>query len=116
MPGQVVDRRRLERLVGATARTLHVGPLNDCLFDRKSARCLALSGRESDRPIPTFCQPTQCANSRIDRHHLPAWREQQDAAVVWLQTKGLAGRQRESLEHSRDEAAAVITLIEGTTP
>ena len=116
-PGQVVDRRRLERLLAGTARTLHVGPLNDCLFDREKARCLTVSGQpDAPGPVPTFCQPGRCPNSRIDHHHLIAWREQQQAAVVWLGTKRLAPAQRECLEASRAEAACIISAVEESGP
>lgn len=115
-PGQLIERRRLERLLATTARTLHVGPLNDCLFDRNSARCLDVTGQpDRDSPVPAFCQPSHCPNSRIDHNHLPGWREQQKAAVVWLETKRLAVHQRASLESSRDEAALIITSVEGAS-
>ena len=116
LPGQLVDRRRLERLLATTARTLHVGPLSDCLFDRSKARCLTAAGRpDAEHPVPNLCQPNECPNSRIDDHHLPGWQDQKQAAIVWLETRRLAGHQRASLERSRDDAAAIISSVEGVS-
>ncbi|WP_246673880.1 hypothetical protein [Mesorhizobium sp. B2-7-3] len=53
LPGRIMDRKRLRTMLAHLGRTLHVGFLNDCLFD--AATALYLTGAvDSERTAPAL--------------------------------------------------------------
>lgn len=61
-PVTVIDDRRVERLLKATAATLHVGVGNYCWFtDPSKALCLKLADTpKADRPLIGMCDSARC--------------------------------------------------------
>lgn len=112
LPGLLADTRRVKAMLGHLARTLHVGILNDCFFERGTALCLGSAKDHTDMPRLSACAPDRCPNSCISQARPPppdrcaleeerARREADHLHAQHLQVRALL-----SLAESRRQAAA----------
>jgi integrase len=111
MPGMLADSKRVKAMLGHLARSLHVGILNDCFFERTSALCLATSKDPSDQPRLSACAPDRCPNSCIARSHLPAWEGAIARAEDVLGDKRLSKLQRDVIRQDRDRMRKLISPL-----
>lgn len=111
LPGIVADSKRVKAMLGHLARSLHVGILNDCFFERSTAICLATSKDPSDQPRLSACAPDRCPNSCIARSHLPAWQGAIARAEAVLGDKRLSKLQREVIRQDRDRMRKLINPL-----
>jgi hypothetical protein len=112
LPGQIVDQRRLKAMLSHLARTLHVGHLNDCFFDRTTALCLMDTIEEkTDGPILSRCAPDRCPNSCISERHLPAWNAAITETDALLQNKRLPPLQRAVLRRENERMRKLIAPL-----
>ncbi|AIT79768.1 MULTISPECIES: hypothetical protein [Novosphingobium] len=109
LPGIVADEKRVKAMLAHLARTLHVGVLNDCFFDRATALCLR-SANEGAAPRLSNCAPDRCPNSCITSRHVPAWQSAIDDAEAVLKSKRLSAAQRTAIRADRDRMKKVIAL------
>ena len=111
LPGIVADSKRVKAMLGHLARSLHVGILNDCFFERSSALCLAASKDLSDQPRLSACAPDRCPNSCIAKSHLPAWEGAIARAEAVLGDKRLSKLQRDVIRQDRDRMRKLISPL-----
>jgi integrase len=111
MSGMLADSKRVKAMLGHLARSLHVGILNDCFFERTSALCLATSKDPSDQPRLSACAPDRCPNSCIARSHLPAWEGAIARAEAVLGDKRLSKLQRHVIRQDRDRMRKLISPL-----
>ena len=111
LPGIVADSKRVKAMLGHLARSLHVGILNDCFFERSNALCLAASKSPSDQPRLSACAPDRCPNSCIARSHVPAWEGPIARAEAVLGDKRLSKLQREVIRQDRDRMRKLISPL-----
>ena len=74
LPTRIMDRKRLRTMLAHLGRTLHVGFLNDCLFEAATALCLT-EAPDSERSAPALsrCRPDRCPNACLTARHLEPW-------------------------------------------
>ena len=114
LPGQIVDQKRLKAMLGHLARTLHVGYLNDCFFERATALCLKDDKEEkTSGPILSRCAPDRCPNSCISQRHLPAWNAAITETDALLKEKRLSPLQRAVLRRENDRMRKLIGPLSG---
>ncbi len=111
LPGIVADEKRVKAMLAHLARTLHVGVLNDCFFDRATALCLRSSSDGNDLPRLSSCAPDRCPNSCISNRHAPAWQAAIDEAGERLKDKRLSPAQRAAIRADRDRMRALIAPL-----
>jgi hypothetical protein len=111
LPGILADSKRVKAMLGHLARSLHVGILNDCFFERSSALCLAALKEPSDQPRLSACAPDRCPNSCIGRSHLPAWEGAIARAEAVLGDKRLSKLQRDVIRQDRDRMRKLISPL-----
>lgn len=114
LPGIVADEKRVKAMLAHLARTLHVGVLNDCFFDRATALCLRPSEYRDVAPRLSSCAPDRCANSCITRHHVPAWQAAIDQADALLANKRLSRTQRAVIREDRDRMRRLLVPLTET--
>ncbi|PAL21817.1 hypothetical protein [Sphingopyxis sp. GW247-27LB] len=110
LPGIVADEKRVKAMLAHLARTLHVGVLNDCFFDRATALCLR-SSDEGAAPRLSNCAPDRCPNSCITSRHVPAWQAAIDDADAMLKNKRLSTAQRTAIREDRHRMRRVIAPL-----
>ncbi|MGE4302714.1 MAG: hypothetical protein AB7E24_01625 [Novosphingobium sp.] len=116
LPGIVADEKRVKAMLAHLARTLHVGVLNDCFFERATALCLRSSGTDDDVPRLSGCAPDRCPNSCIGDRHLPAWQTAIADADRQLKNKRLSHAQRSAIRRDRDRMWKLIAPLTQAQP
>mgnify|MGYP004449798449 CR=1 FL=1 len=111
LPGIVADEKRVKAMLAHLARTLHVGVLNDCFFDRATALCLQSSVFDDTAPRLSGCAPDRCPNSCIGEQHLPAWQAAIADAERHMQNKKLSRVQRTIIRKDRDRMHRLIAPL-----
>lgn len=109
-PGRVVDERRLHSMLKASARTLHIGTLNDCYYQPETALCRTPSGE--DRPLLNNCRPDRCGNSTITTRHRSGWEAARGDTERALAFVGLSDLQRTALRGHLNDVTKVIEGID----
>ncbi|MFJ7946274.1 hypothetical protein ACIQ6K_21875 [Streptomyces sp. NPDC096354] len=109
-PGRLVDERRLHAMLKASARTLHIGTLNDCYYQPETALCRAPSGE--DRPLLNSCRPDRCGNSTITTRHRNGWEAARGDTERALAFVGLSDLQRTALRGHLNDVTKVIEGID----
>nr|WTB12192.1 hypothetical protein OG546_49300 [Streptomyces antimycoticus] len=109
-PGMVVDERRLHAMLKASARTLHIGTLNDCYYQPETALCRTPRG--GDRPMLNSCRPDRCGNSTITARHRNGWEAALGDTERALAFVGLSDLQRTALREQLNEVTKVIEGID----
>ncbi|MER5891104.1 hypothetical protein ABT160_45450 [Streptomyces sp. NPDC001941] len=74
-PVTVIDDRRVERVLKAKARTLHIGIGNYCWFsDPGKALCPKLAGTpDADEPLMGMCDSARCPQATHHSQHRQIW-------------------------------------------
>jgi len=111
LPGVIADDKRVKAMLGHLARSLHVGVLNDCFFERASALCLGQSKGPNDQPLLSNCAPDRCPNSCIARRHLPAWQAALAHAEAMLGEKRLSKVQRDVIRQDLDRMRKLVAPL-----
>lgn len=116
LPGLLADAKRVKAMLSHLARTLHVGILNDCFFDRGTALCLGSVKKHEEMPRLSACAPDRCPNSCIGQAHLPAWQGAIARAEAILDGKRLSKLQRDVIRQDRDRMRKLIAPLVGVIP
>jgi hypothetical protein len=117
LPGRIVDRKRLRTMLAHLGRTLHVGFLNDCLFEAATALCLAASpDPERTAPALSRCSPDRCPNACLTARHLQPWRASIAEGEALLSNGRLTLLQRAAITQDNERKRRLIApLIDGGT-
>jgi len=114
-PVTVIDDRRVERLLKATAAALHVGVGNYCWFtDPSKALCLKLAGTpEADQPLIGMCDSARCPQATHHPEHRPVWAEHaQNINSVFLGNPRLSKPEQAGARAAFDRAQRVLAEID----
>lgn len=115
LPGRIMDRKRLRGMLAHLGRTLHVGFLNDCLFDAATALCLATSpDPERTAPALSRCSPDRCPNACLTARHLEPWRASIAEGEASLSDDRLSSLQRAAITQDNERKRRLIApLMDG---
>ena len=116
LPGLLADTKRVKAMLSHLARSLHVGVLNDCFFERGTALCLGSAKDPTDMPRLSACAPDRCPNSCIGQAHLPAWQGAIARAEAILRDKRLSKPQRDVIRQDRDRMRKLIAPLVEVAP
>jgi len=111
----VVDDRRIERLLKAKAKTLHVGPANYCWFtDPSKALCLKIAGTPTaDRPLMGMCDSARCPQATHHAQHRQVWADHAaNTKTVFLGNPRLSRPERQRAQDAYDRAMRIVTEID----
>ena len=114
-PVTVLDDRRVERLLKATAATLHLGVGNYCWFtDPSKALCLKLAGTpEADQPLIGMCDSARCPQATHQARHRPVWAERaQNINSVFLGNPRPSKPEQSRAQAAFDRAQRVLAEID----
>ncbi|MDG9696037.1 hypothetical protein QC281_39010, partial [Streptomyces sp. DH17] len=117
LPGRIVDRKRLRTMLAHLGRTLHVGFLNDCLFEAATALCLT-EAPDSERAAPALsrCSPDRCPNACLTARHLKPWQASIMEGEALLSDGRLTLLQRAAITQDNERKRRLIApLIDGGT-
>ena len=118
-PVPVIDDRRVERLLKATAATLHVGVGNYCWFtDPRKALCLKLAGTpDADQPLIGMCDSARCPQATHHAAHRPVWAEHaENINSVFLGNPRLSKPEQARARAAFDRAHRVLADIDAADP
>ncbi|WP_095084958.1 hypothetical protein [Mesorhizobium sophorae] len=115
LPGRMMDRKRLRTMLAHLGRTLHVGFLNDCLFEAATALCLTgVSDSERTAPALSRCSPDRCPNACLTVRHLGPWQTSIAEGEALLSDRRLSQLQRTAiLKDNERKRRLVAPLLEG---
>lgn len=115
LPGRIMDRSRLRTMLAHRGRTLHVGFLNDCLFDAATALCLTGSpDSEQTAPVLSRCSPDRCPNACRTARHREPWRASIAEGEGLLVDRRLSPLQHEAITRDNEQKRRLIApLIDG---
>lgn len=114
-PVTVVDDRRVEQLLKATAKSLHIGVANYCWFtDPAKALCLKLAGTpEAEEPLLGMCDSARCPQATHHSAHRPVWAEHaENTKTVFLGNPRLSKPERARAQAVLDRATRIIDQID----
>lgn len=114
-PTTVVDDRRVEVLLKATSKTLHVGTANYCWFtDPGKALCLTLAGTpDAEQPLIGMCDSARCSQATHHPEHRAAWAEHaENTKTVFLGNPRLSKPERSRAQAVFDRATRIIAEID----
>jgi hypothetical protein len=90
-------------------RTLHVGFLNDCLFDAATALCLAASAAtEPTASALSRCSPDRCPNACLTARHRQPWQASIAEGEALLADRRLSPLQRPAIVQDNDRKRRLI--------
>jgi hypothetical protein len=115
LPGRLLDRKRLRTMLAHLGRTLHVGFLNDCLFDAATALCLTETP-ETERTAPALsrCSPDRCPNACLTARHREPWQASIAEGEALLADRRLSPLQRTAILKDNERKRRLITpLLDG---
>ncbi len=118
-PVTVIDDRRVERLLKATAHSLHVGVGNYCWFtDPSKALCLKLAGTpDAGKPLIGMCDSARCPQATHHGAHRPVWAEHaQNINSVFLGNPRLSKPERTRAQAAFDRAERILSEIDTAHP
>jgi hypothetical protein len=115
LPGRIMDRKRLRAMLTHLGRTLHVGFLNDCLFDAATALCLTgVSDSERTAPALSRCGPDRCPNACLTARHLEPWQASIAEGDALLADRRLSPLQRTAILKDNERKRRLIApLMDG---
>ncbi len=115
LPGRIMERKRLRTMLAHLGRTLHVGFLNDCLFDAATALCLAGStDSEQTAPALSRCSPDRCPNACLTARHREPWLASIAEGEGLLADRRLSPLQREAITRDNERKRRLIApLVDG---
>lgn len=115
LPGRILDRKRLRTMVAHLGRTLHVGFLNDCLFDAATALCLT-GAPDAERTAPALsrCSPDRCPNACLTARHREPWQASIVEGEALLADRRLSPLQRTAILRDNERKCRLIApLMDG---
>lgn len=118
-PVTVIDDRRVERLLKATAASLHVGVGNYCWFtDPSKALCLKLAGTpDASEPLIGMCDSARCPQATHHAQHRPVWAEHAEHInTVFLGNPRLSKPEQVRARTAFDRAQRILTEIDTAHP
>ncbi len=114
-PVTVIDDRRVERVLKAKAKTLHLGIGNYCWFsDPGKALCLKLAGTpDTDEPLMGMCDSARCPQATHHPQHRQIWADHADnTQAVFLGNPRLSKPERARAQAAFDRATRIVTEID----
>jgi len=112
LPGRIMDRKRLRAMLAHLGRTLHVGFLNDCLFDAATALCLTgVSDSERTTPALSRCSPDRCPNACLTARHLGPWQASIAEGEALLADRRLSPLQRTAILKDNERKRRLIAPL-----
>ncbi|MFF8996009.1 hypothetical protein ACF09H_40020 [Streptomyces sp. NPDC014983] len=117
-PVTVIDDRRVERVLKAKAKTLHVGVGNYCWFsDPSKALCLKLAGTpDADKPLMGMCDSARCPQATHHPQHRQIWADHAaNTHAVFLGNPRLSKPERARAQTAFDRATRIVAEIDATT-
>lgn len=111
----VVDDRRVERVLKAKAKTLHLGVGNYCWFtDPDKALCLKLAGTpDADQPLMGMCDSARCPQATHHSRHRQVWADHAaNIKTVFLGNPRLSTLERTRAQTTFDRATRIIAEID----
>lgn len=114
-PVTVIDDRRVEHLLKATAKSLHVGVANYCWFtDPAKALCLKLADTPTaTAPLIGMCDSARCSQATHHPQHRQAWAEHaENTKAVFLGNPRLSKPEQARAQAAFDRAARIVTEID----
>lgn len=115
LPGRIMDRKRLRTMLAHLGRTLHVGFLNDCLFNTATALCLRdPSDAERTAPALSRCSPDRCPNACLTARHREPWQVSIAEGEALLEHRHLSPLQRVAVTRDNERKRRLIApLMDG---
>ncbi|WP_205328663.1 hypothetical protein [Glycomyces sp. YM15] len=114
-PVTVIDDRRVERLLKAKAKNLHVGVGNYCWFtDPRKALCLTLAGNtEATEPLLGLCDSARCSQATHHPRHREVWADHaEQTRVVFLGNPRLSKLERARAQETYDRSMRIVNEID----
>jgi hypothetical protein len=114
-PVTVIDDRRVERVLKAKAKTLHLGVGNYCWFsDPSKALCLKLAGTpDADEPLMGMCDSARCPQATHHSQHRKIWADHADnTQTVFLGNPRLSKPERARAQAAFDRATRIVAEID----
>nr|WP_168487884.1 integrase [Streptomyces sp. RLB1-33]QIY68508.1 integrase [Streptomyces sp. RLB1-33] len=114
-PVTVIDDRRVERVLKAKAKTLHLGVGNYCWFsDPGKALCLKLAGTpDADEPLMGLCDSARCPQATHHPQHRQIWADHADnTQAVFLGNPRLSKPERARAQAAFDRATRIVADID----
>lgn len=118
-PVTVIDDRRVEQLLKATAASLHVGVGNYCWFtDPSKALCLKLAGTpEASEPLIGMCDSARCPQATHHARHQPVWADHAEHInTVFLGNPRLSKPEQARARAAFDRAQRILAEINTAHP
>ncbi|MGW8331176.1 integrase [Streptomyces sp. NPDC055897] len=115
-PVTVIDDRRVERVLKAKAKTLHLGVGNYCWFsDPGKALCLKLAGTpDATEPLMGMCDSARCPQATHHPQHRQIWADHADnTQTVFLGNPRLSKPERARAQAAFDRATRIVAEIDG---
>jgi len=112
---EVVDDRRLKRMLANLAVHLYPGVYSHCFFNADTALCLARSERK-DQPILANCDELACANACRWKVHAPAIQDAIEEIRELRAGRGMSPTQRTILDDQSRRFQALLTPVAGYQP
>nr|WP_202493472.1 integrase [Streptomyces sp. SID7813] len=114
-PVTVIDDRRVERVLKAKAKTLHLGVGNYCWFsDPSKALCLKLAGTpDADEPLIGMCDSARCPQATHHSQHRQIWADHADnTQAVFLGNPRLSKPERARAQNAFERATRIVAEID----
>jgi hypothetical protein len=114
----VVDDRRVERVLKARAKTLHIGAGNYCWFsDPSKALCLKLAGTaHAERPLIGMCDSARCPQATHHLEHRQVWADHAEhTRTVFLGNPRLSTLEKSRAQATFDRAVRILAEIDAAT-
>ncbi|MER8524113.1 hypothetical protein NKH56_33225 [Mesorhizobium sp. M1076] len=112
LPGRIMDRKRLRTMLAHLGRTLHVGFLNDCLFEAATALCLT-EAPQTEQPAPALsrCSPDRCPNACLTARHREPWQASIAEGEALLADRRLSLLQRTAIMKDNERKRRLIAPL-----
>jgi hypothetical protein len=117
-PVTVIDDRRVERILKAKAKSLHVGVGNYCWFsDPNMALCLKLAGTpDATEPLLGMCDSARCPQATHHPQHRQTWADHADTTkAVFLGNPRLSKPEQVRAQTAFDRAVRIVAEIDAAT-
>lgn len=114
-PVTVIDDRRVERVLKAKAKTLHLGVGNYCWFsDPGKALCLKIAGTpDAAEPLMGMCDSARCPQATHHPQHRQIWAGHADnTKAVFLGNPRLSKPERARAQAAFDRATRIVADID----
>jgi hypothetical protein len=117
-PVTVIDDRRVERILKAQAKSLHLGVGNYCWFtDPSKALCLKVAGTpDAAEPLIGMCDSARCPQATHHPQHRQVWADHAETTrAVFLGNPTLSKPERARAQATFDRATRIVAEIDTTS-